>query len=80
MARLHIAWRGTVRQGIAWHGYIEIEEKFMRVKIFRSEAIKEVESDINSFLSDRKDIKVIDIREVDSRTFYIFMILYERVN
>jgi hypothetical protein len=49
----------------------------MKIKIFRSESSREIESDINHFLSDRKDIKVIDIREVDSQRYFIFMVLYE---
>jgi len=49
----------------------------VKVRIVRSETIKEIESEINNFLSDRKDIKVVDIREVYSKNFYIFIILYE---
>lgn len=49
----------------------------MKVKIVRGESSRETESEINNFLSDRKDIKVIDIREVNSNTMFIFMIMYE---
>lgn len=52
----------------------------MKVKIFREETSKGLESEINSFLSDRKDIKVIDIREIRSTQKYIFMILYEYID
>lgn len=49
----------------------------MRVKIVKGESTKEVENELNNFLSDRKDINVIDIREVDSTRSFIFMIMYE---
>jgi hypothetical protein len=51
----------------------------MKIKIFKDESIKNVEHEINDFLADRKDIKVVDIKEVWSRNLYIFMVLYECV-
>jgi len=41
------------------------------------ENLKESEREINNFLSERKDIKVIDIKEVYSNRNYIFMLTYE---
>lgn len=49
----------------------------MRIKIFKSELLKEVEMEINNFLMERKDIKVVDIKEVHNTRFYVFMLIYE---
>jgi hypothetical protein len=51
----------------------------MKVKMIASESLLEVEHEINNFLSDRRDIKVIDIREISSDRRFIFMVMYEYI-
>ncbi len=49
----------------------------MRIKIFRCDSLKDSEMAINNFLSERKDIKVIDIKEIYNQRIYVFMVIYE---
>lgn len=49
----------------------------MRVKIFKADSLSSVERDMNLFLSERKDILVVDIRELRSTEAWVFIILYE---
>lgn len=49
----------------------------VRIKIFGSVNKFDVERDINLFLSERKDIKVIDIKELNSTQTWSFLVMYE---
>ena len=49
----------------------------MRIKIFSAQDKYNVERDINLFLSERKEIKVIDIKELHSTQTWTFLVMYE---
>jgi len=49
----------------------------MRIKIFSSHNKCDIERDINLFLSERKDIKIFDIKELSSSQTWTLLVIYE---